>query len=64
MKIALIVLGVFLFLTFLAGLIGFFVKKQEKVIKKQVRDAQMRIVKGKKAYKGAKKRYGKVPAIK
>ncbi len=64
MKIALIVLAVFLFLTFIAGLIGFFVKKQEKVIKEQVFDAQVRIKNGKKAYKGAKKKYGKAPSIK
>ena len=64
MKIALIVLAVFLFLTFLAGLIGWKVKQQEKVIKKQMHEAQMRIVKGKKAYKGSKKKYGKVPSIK
>ncbi len=64
MKIALIVLAVFLFLTFIAGVIGWGVKKQEKAIKKQMGEAQMRIVKGKKAYKGAKKKYGKVPSIK
>ena len=64
MKIALIVLAVFLFLTFIAGLIGWGVKNQEKAIKKQMGEAKTRIQNGKKAYKGSKKKYGKVPSIK
>lgn len=64
MKTLLIILGIFVFLIFLAGLIGWGVKRQERAINKQMGDARMRIVKGKKAYKGAKKKYGKVPSIK
>ena len=63
MKIALIVLAVFLFLTFIAGVIGWGVKKQEKKIKEELSKAITRIKNGKKAYKGAKKKYGKAPSI-
>ena len=65
MKIALIVLGVFLFLTVIAALIGLGVKRQEEKIVEQMKDAQDRVSANKVAYKRTKKRnYGKAPSIK
>lgn len=61
MEIILITVGVLLFATFIFGLIGYGIKKQEKAIKEQFTAAQDKIKNGKKANKVSKKRYGKAP---
>ena len=61
MKLILIIVGVLLFATFIFGLIGYGIKKQEKAIKEQFKDAQDKIKRGKKATKVSKKSYGKNP---
>ncbi len=63
MKAAIIIFLVFLFLMGVSALIGLGVKKKEKELKKEFAQAQTRIHASKKAYRGSKKRYGKVPKI-
>ena len=58
-----IVLLVVVLFFVLSGVVGFFVKKKERVIMSEFKDARDRVSRGKKAYKGAKKKYGKVPKI-
>jgi len=63
MKAAIIIFLVFLLLTGVAALIGLGVKKKEKELLKEFSEAKTRIHARKKAFKGSKKRFGKVPTI-
>ena len=63
MKIAIIILGVLFVLGLISYFVGVGVKKKEKALMTEFRLANERISQRRKAYKGAKKKYGKVPKI-